>query len=164
MKRTQNLLMAVFWGQLLLAALIYVCCEYLHIDIAVLADTAEQTRYVVSTVMILATLTFVPTALRMFKMRRIHAELVNFREAALLKWGVVRLTLLGDAMIINTMLYYLFGFEPSFGYLAVILLLAMPFVYPTMDRCMAEVEEEAPLTSETPEAPMTSETPESPAQ
>ena len=162
MKKTQTLLMTVFWGLLLVAALLYIACEYLNFDFSYLSDTSEQTRYVVSTVMILATLAVLPMALRLFKKRKVHAELISLREVALRKWGLVRLVLLGDMLIINTMLYFLFGFESSFGYLAVVLLLAMPFVYPSMDRCLAEVEEVSPENPECPENPENPESPEKP--
>jgi hypothetical protein len=36
----------------------------------------------------------------------------------------------------------MYGFEPAFGYLAVMVMLTMPFVLPTMSRCKSETEEE----------------------
>ena len=44
-------------------------------------------------------------------------------------------------LVSNTLLYYLYGFEAAFGYLAVMVMLTMPFVLPTMNRCKAETEE-----------------------
>ena len=167
MKKTHDLLMTLFWGQLLLAALIYVGCEYLNVDISFLTTASEPTRYVVSTIMILATLALLPLALRLFKLRKVHAELISLRETALHKWGVLRLLLLGGLLLINTLLYYAFGFEPSFGYLAVVVLLAMPFIYPSMARCLTEVEEVSPENPDNPESPESPEapvTPETPAQ
>ena len=49
----------------------------------------------------------------------------------------------------NTLLYYIYGFEPAFGYLAVMVMLTMPFVFPTMSRCKAETEEEKKMEEET---------------
>jgi hypothetical protein len=40
-------------------------------------------------------------------------------------------------LLANTLLYYVF-MNTSFGYLAIIILLCMPFVYPSKDKCMAE--------------------------
>ena len=62
-------------------------------------------------------------------------------SAALLKWGIVRILTLGILLVCNTLLYYMYGFEPAFGYLAVMVMLTMPFVLPTMSRCKAETEE-----------------------
>ena len=65
--------------------------------------------------------------------------------------GMVRLMLMGLLLIVNTFLYYAFEFESAYGYLAVVVLLCMPFVVPTMSRCQAEVtaEEQLQPTNET---------------
>lgn len=146
MKQTRDLLMTLYWTVLIVPALIYVCGDILDIDLAVLSGVSELARYVVSTVMILATLALLPIVLRLFKMQRVHADLVRRRADALKKWGSLRVCILGGLLLLNTLLYYAFGFESSFGYLAIVTLLCMPFVYPTMDRCLTEVEDESPQT------------------
>jgi hypothetical protein len=88
------------------------------------------------------TLASIPLALRLFKFRKIHAELLEYKAPALQKWGIVRLTLLLSPMLINTILYYMY-MNTAFGYLAIILVLCLPFVYPTMSRCLAETESES---------------------
>ena len=148
MKKTRDLLMVLFWAQLIIPAVIYVCCEFLDVDLAFLAGTSEKARYVVSTVMILATLALLPLALRLFKFQRIHNELVDWRAEALGKWGIIRLVILGNLLLINTLFYYAYGFESAFGYLAVVTLLTMPFVYPTLERCYAEVEDDKQKSEE----------------
>ena len=143
MKKTRNILVVIYSLMLLAAAAIYICGDYLEVDMAVLtSDTDKQTGYVVQMVMILLTLSLVPLALRLFKFKLIHASLLASPAAALLKWGSVRILVLGLLLVTNTLLYYIYGFEPSFGYLAVMILLTMPFVVPTMSRCKAETEEE----------------------
>lgn len=143
MKRTHNILMAVYWLMLLVAAGIYVCGEFLEVDMAWLSsDESRQAGIVVQMVMILLTLGLVPLALYLFKMKRIHASLLENPSEALLKWGVVRIIILGLLLLCNTLLYYIYGFEPAFGYLAVMVMLTMPFILPTMSRCKAETEEE----------------------
>ena len=62
--------------------------------------------------------------------------------------GIVRIMLLGAPLVINTLLYYFFGFEPAFGYLAVITLLSMVFILPTTSRCVAETTDEPTEASE----------------
>ena len=148
MKETRDLLMVLFWAQLIIPAVIYVCCEFLDVDLAFLAGTSEKARYVVSTVMILATLALLPLALRLFKFQRIQNELVDWRAEALGKWGIIRLVILGNLLLINTLFYYAYGFESAFGYLAVVTLLTMPFVYPILERCYAEVEDDKPNSEE----------------
>ena len=143
MKRTRNILMVLYWLLLLVAAGIYVCGEFLEVDMAWLSsDESRQMGIVVQMVMILLTLGLVPLALYLFKMKRIHASLVENPSVTLLKWGVVRILILGSLLMTNTLLYYMYGFEPAFGYLAVMVMLTMPFVLPTMSRCKAETEEE----------------------
>ena len=143
MKKTRNILVVIYSLMLLASAAIYICGDYLEVDMAVLtSDTDKQTGYVVQMVMILLTLSLVPLALRLFKFKQIHASLLVSPATALLKWGIVRILVLGLLLVTNTLLYYIYGFEPSFGYLAVMILLTMPFVVPTMSRCKAETEEE----------------------
>lgn len=143
MKKTRNILVVIYSLMLLAAAAIYICGDYLEVDMAVLtSDTDKQTGYIVQMVMILLTLSLVPLALRLFKFKQIHASLLVSPATALLKWGIVRILVLGLLLVTNTLLYYIYGFEPSFGYLAVMILLTMPFVVPTMSRCKAETEEE----------------------
>lgn len=91
-------------------------------------------------------------ALRLFKFQRVHQDLVTRREQALQKWGILRLLLLELPMFLNTLLYYMF-LQTTYGYLAIIAALSLPFVYPTLGRCMDEVEE----PEETPETPETKE-------
>ena len=74
---------------------------------------------------------------------------------------VGKIVVLGLLLVVNTSLYYAFELEASYGYLAVITLLCMPFVIPTMSRCEEEVKKsEAPETPEVPEAPESPEVPE----
>ena len=100
-----------------------------------------QSEFLLTSTMELVTLAFAFLSLRLFKFAYIHADLVNRQEKALLKWGYLRLLLIQAPLVINTLLYYLY-MKPTFGYLAIILALCLPFVYPSMDRCLAEVSEE----------------------
>lgn len=151
MRKVIKILTALFWTFLIGPAVIYVGCDILECDVSLLADTGSQTKFVVSTVMILLTLALVPLALRLFNFGSVKADLLERQDIALLKWGKLRLFILGELLFANTLLYYLFGFEPAYGYLAIVVLLTFPFVYPTEKRCMAEtglaepdMEQEAP--------------------
>ena len=105
-----------------------------------LADD-KQTEFAAMTVMELASLVGAFLGLRLFKFSKIHAELVARKEPALLKWGMLRLLILEVPMVVNTYLYYIY-MNPTFGYLAIILLLCLPFVFPSQDRCVDETTEE----------------------
>ena len=58
------------------------------------------------------------------------------------KWGMLRLLILEVPMVIDTLLYYIY-MNTTFGYLAIILLLCLPFVFPSLNRCLAETSEES---------------------
>ena len=105
-----------------------------------LADD-KQTEFVAMTVMELTSLVAAFVGLRLFKFQKIHAELVARKEQALLKWGMLRLLILEVPMVVNTYLYYIY-MNPTFGYLTIILLLCLPFVFPSQDRCFDETTEE----------------------
>ena len=96
--------------------------------------------FVVATIMELLTIAIIPFALRLFKFRKVNGKLTeseNTRWDNLLKYGSVRILLLAIPMIINVVCYYLFTLT-AFAYMAIILFLCMFFVYPTVDKCIAE--------------------------
>ena len=57
----------------------------------------------------------------------------------MMKWGLIRLLILEVPMVADTLLYYIYMYT-TFGYLAIILLLCLPFVFPTLSRCLDETE------------------------
>lgn len=146
-----NILRLHFWWILIFVASLYFFCDVMGQDMAVLSSTGSQARFIVSAVMILLTLALVPLALRLFTLRRVKDDLIDNGITAMRKWGIIRIYILGGLLVINAMLYYFFGDEPAFGYLAIVVLLTMPFVYPTKKRCLAEMgmlEEEVDSTEE----------------
>ena len=140
MKQTQRLLMILFITSIVLPLAMVVLFETGIIATGIMAGDT-QSEFLLTSTMELVTLAFAFLSLRLFKFGRIHADIVNRQEKALLKWGYLRLLLIQAPLVINTLLYYLY-MKPTFGYLAIILALCLPFVYPSMDRCLAEVSEE----------------------
>ena len=140
MKKTQQILMAMFVGILVLAAIIVVVYEtnILSHGGNVLSKESE---FINVAIMEVATLACVFLALRLFKFKQIHQALVTEKAPALLKFGIIRLILLELPMLSNTLFYYMY-MNTTFGYLAIILLLCLPFVVPTMNRCIAETTED----------------------
>lgn len=149
--------MAIFSGALLLATLLYILGEFLDVEMGIFAKATRGQRFVCSTVMILLTISLLPLSLRLFRFKPISNDLQQRKEQALACWGTLRLCVLGALLVLNTFLYYAFELEASYGYLAVVTLLCMPFVIPTLSRCEDEVK-----SPETPESPESSENPESP--
>ena len=148
MKETRNILSALFALICAVALCLYVGGEFMDMDIAVFSDVTDETRFVLQTVAILLSLAVVPLSLKLFSFPKVRADLQERKAVALKKWGTLRLLMLGVILIGNTLLYYLLGYEPAFGYLAIITALVMPFVVPTMKRCEGEVSEQTEVLEE----------------
>ncbi len=92
-------------------------------------------------IMQLLTLTVIPFTLYMFKLPFLKKQLaISLLKSIniLLIWGSIRIGLLCFPLLLNVLFYYLFGFERSFFYLSLILLLSIAFVYPSKKRCEYE--------------------------
>ncbi len=139
MKKTRNILMSLFWGCIVLAVLLAVLFETELLPKAVWQDYASQ-EVMTRMIMELVTLAMIPLSLYLFKFGHVHADLLKRKEKALNLWGVLRLLMLLVPMIVNTLLYYMF-MQTTYGYMAIILLICLPFVYPSLGRCKADTEE-----------------------
>jgi membrane protease YdiL (CAAX protease family) len=140
MKKISKQLTFVYILLAAIALAIVALYEFGVLESGVLADS-KQTEFVALMVMELTSLAAAFIGLRLFKFRMIHNELVTNEEPAMLKWGLLRLLILEVPMVVNTYLYYIYMYT-TFGYLAIILLLCLPFVMPTESRCLAETSEE----------------------
>ena len=101
-------------------------------------DTSME--FVLTTLMELLSLAAIFVGLRMFKKKSIHDDLTTRKAPALRFWGLVRLCIIGLPLSQNVLFYYLF-MNTTFGYMAIIMALCLPFVYPTLNRCLTETEE-----------------------
>ena len=140
MKETKNLLMGVFVAGIVLP-LIIVCLYETEVVVPGLLATDKQSEFMLTFLMELMTLGCAFLALRLFKFEKIHQELISGKAVALRKWGVVRLVMLLLPLWADTLLYYLY-MNTTFGYLGIILVLCLPFVYPSESRCEDEVRSE----------------------
>ena len=129
--------MALFVGIIVAALLIVVLFETGVCEDGVLAGENPQMEFAFLTVMELLTIAMIPLALRLLKFKNIENELRERHLEALKKWGALRLLMLEVLIVLNTLFYYLF-LNTSFGYMAIILLICMAFVYPSESRCAAE--------------------------
>lgn len=135
---TKRRLTTLFIAVVAVAAIIVAACETDILEAGVYADGQfMQAEFVLTTLMELLTIAAVPLALRLFKMLGSKVCDAN----ALWRYGSVRLAMLAVPLLGNTILYYLF-MNATFGYMAIITLIAMAFVYPTTDRCISETEHE----------------------
>jgi len=140
MKETRNQLMAFFVFAIVFALAAVVAYETGFMEPGLFAER-KISEFIFVSLMELLTLGGVFLALRLFKFDKVHDDLVAKKEHALFKWGLLRLALILIPMVGNTYLYYMF-MNTTFGYLAIIQLLSLPFVYPSLSRCKSEVEAE----------------------
>lgn len=132
--------MTIFVSFVVMSALIVLVFETGILSSGYLAGR-EPSEFILTLMMELITLGCAFLALRLFKFETIRHDLLNRKETALMKWGMIRLLLLMLPLTIDTLLYYIY-IKPTFGYLAIIMVLCLPFIYPSMDRCLTETEEE----------------------
>jgi len=141
MKKVSQQLIAFYTAQIVLALVIVVLFELDILPTGIMADD-KQTDFLLTATMEIVSLGAAFLGLRLFKFEVVSKNLVERKEKAMWKWGMIRLLILEAPMVINTLLYYIF-MNTTFGYLAIILLLCLPFVYPSLNRCLAETTTEA---------------------
>ena len=136
-KKVQLLLQLVFWVPVAVALLTVGLGEADIRPVGVLAGDQEA-EFILASIMEVLTIVAIPLALKLFKLKPIAARLAATTGVSALRlWGVVRLLLLCVPMVINIVSYYLFMWV-GFAYLAIILLLSIFFVYPSLSRCYNE--------------------------
>ena len=140
MKKVSKQLMAFYVAQVALAVVAVIIFELDLLPVGVMAED-KQSDFILTFVMELLSLGGAFLGLRLFKFKAIHNDLVNRKEKAMWKWGMLRLLILEAPMVVNTLLYYIY-MNTTYGYLAIIMLLCLPFVFPTLNRCLAETSEE----------------------
>ena len=137
MRKTRNILMTEFVAFISIAVFVVSLYECDILIGGVLA-AEKNAEFVIAAVMELVTLAAIPLTLRMFKLSNVKRSIGNTGSLGLCKWGTVRIFLLGLPLVLNTILYYLF-MSTTFGYMAIIVLLCFPFIFPSMGRCNYEV-------------------------
>lgn len=142
MKRVKTLLTVILWAAVLVALAMVVFFESEMAETGKWTGANEKVEFIITTQMEILTLACIPLALKLFKFKKVQADLKARKSEALLPWGTLRLALLLVPMVANTLLYYMY-MNTAFGYMAIILFLCLPFVYPTMSRCLAETESES---------------------
>jgi hypothetical protein len=141
MKKVSKQLMVFYIVQIVMALVIIVLFETGELPVGVMAAD-KQSEFVLTALMEILSLGAAFLGLRLFKFQAIHRDLVSRKEPAMWKWGMTRLLILQVPMVINTLLYYIY-MNTTFGYLGIILLLCLPFVFPSLSRCLAETTEES---------------------
>ena len=139
MKKDSNRLKALVFTPIALCALFAAGCETDIIESGLgITDNGGTGEVIALAIMETITLCVIPLALRLFKFgfvaKKVKGSRLNF-----MRFATVRILLLTLPLMANTALYY-FYIVPAFGYMAIMLLLAMPFIYPSESRCKNEME------------------------
>lgn len=136
---TQRYLLAIFWSFVTLSALVCLLYELEWTTYAPIGENAQWT-FLSQLTMQLVTILCIPLALRLFKWKPIARKLKENPES-LRTWGGLRLGLICVPMLFNTLLYEQTQMA-SFGYLAIISLLCLFFIYPSAERCRTDIGEQ----------------------
>lgn len=137
MKRTRNILMTEMLASIIISLAIVTFYETEILSPGTL-ECDTNTEFLTVSIMEIMTICMIPLALRLFKFKKISTILQNTQEYGLLRLGSLRMAMLCIPLIANTLLYYIFGFNVAFGYMGIICLVCLIFIYPSMSRCETE--------------------------
>lgn len=136
-KKLNKILLTLFWATVIVTVFMVVAYETgLFVPGALIGDKVCEFAFV--TGFELLTVCIVPLALRLFRFGYVARSIRQHGEKSMSRWAVVRLSMLGLPLVFNTLLYYLY-LNTAFGYMAIILLLSMAFVYPSESRIESEM-------------------------
>lgn len=138
MNRISKYLTLIYIFFVAVTLIVIVLYETDVLESGILAED-KQSEFILTFLMELVSLGAAFLGLRLFKFKTVHDDLVTRQEPAMMKWGTIRLLILEVPMLADTLLYYIY-MNTTFGYLAIILLLCLPFVFPSLGRCLGEVE------------------------
>ena len=130
----------VYFFAPIVIALILVVLYETEVILPGAVDFGSQNWFLILTFMELITVGVIPLALYLFKIKRVRKELTETPVPAMKRYGIMRLLMLGVPLVANTDFYYM-SMNTSFGYMAIILLLVLPFVYPSKARCEEECKD-----------------------
>ena len=128
MNKTISLLRTVLIANVGVAVVIAALYELDILSSGMLAGR-PQDEFLSTISMELITIVFIPVALRLFKTKDVEKRLEEGNIKAFRKWGLVRILMITVPLVLNTLLYYSF-MNTTFGYMALILLICLPFIYP----------------------------------
>lgn len=137
-KNIITFLRTVFISNLAATLVIAICFETLLIEPGAWVGN-DLLNYWMGIIGVAMILLFIPLALKLMKFRKVK-KAVTASEQAYQQWSVIRLGLLSAPLVFNVLAYYIFGCEPSFGYMALMVVVAHLFVWPSRDRMIYERE------------------------
>lgn len=140
MQKTRKKLWTECIISLTLSLLMVLLFETQLIEEGLLLTEDGTLQFAIQSLMTIVLFVTIPSALYLFRWKKVTQDLNNSREKALMKWGTFRMMMLCLPMTLNVMFYYLFGSSVGFFYMAVIYVLSLVFILPTKGRCENECQ------------------------
>ena len=128
MKKTVNILRTLFIASVGIAVVVAALYELDILPSGVLADR-PQDEFLCTIAMELVTIVFIPIAFRTPKPKDVDRRLDEGDIKTFKTWSIVRILMITVPLLMNTLLYYIF-MNTTFGYMALILLICLPIIYP----------------------------------
>ncbi|MDD7318195.1 MAG: hypothetical protein SOZ80_09110 [Prevotella sp.] len=123
-----------YWLSIGIALLLVLLFETDTLMPGVLADDVSV-QFVVVTLTELFTICVIPLAVRLLRFNKIRTKI---KAGGYCKWAMIRLLMLSLLLNANTILYYIY-MNVAFGYMAIIMLISMAFIYPSESRMKREM-------------------------
>ena len=104
-------------------------------------EDSHLAEFILQMIFTLLTLGIVYGGLRMFSLKAVEKKIYHSDISCYFKLSIIRICTMGGIMLLDTLLYYAFMWA-GFGYLAIILLISMFFVWPSTARVEQECRQE----------------------
>ena len=128
-RKLMTLLRVAYCTSLAIAAMIVVFYET-HILTAGTRAYDSQSNYKAEMIGVVLTIVAIPLALKLMSFKKVKA-LVYQQPKKYLKVSAFRIALLALTLIYNVLTYYLQGFDATLGYLALMVVVAFLFIWPS---------------------------------
>lgn len=139
MSKTKNILTGEYIFFMAVAIIIAVLCENDIIHNGIFAGS-RQAEFISLSIMELVTITSIPVSMKLPNIKKVKESIKTNPYKNIIRWGTLRLCLIGIPLIANTILYYSY-MHVAFGYMAIIGLICLAFIYPGKEMRINESSE-----------------------
>jgi len=143
----RNTLTILFYTLFIIAATISLLFLFDILPLGYFAALSETTEFYIILTLEILLIVCLPLALKLFKLSAVSRQLQSEGDPALLRWGTLRMLLLGVPMLMGVCAYFLLLVTTPI-YIAAIFAISFFFVYPSQSRCEAEMSADQPEKTE----------------
>ncbi len=133
MDKIRRILTVAFWLPVLVSLAVIVIYEC-ELALPGQWSVDKVLEYYLAIAMEIVTICLIPLSLRLFKLNFVRKSIELDALRGMRLWGSLRIAMLTLPMVANIWLYYQFV-NVAFGYMGIIGLLCLVFVYPSETRC-----------------------------